>query len=174
MKRPVILVGILAGILAMTLVAPIGAEAQQKPTTCEATTDMDLSPGFWREGNSGTFTTNGETARVTCNGPVNGKQPTGPGKFAAWGMYGTKDPDTCNNAEGVFQNSMTIPTAGGNEKWTNKGDWLAGAFKGGGAFGGDFTGNNGDGTFEVTPRQGDCVSGPMTKVSTVIRWTMKR
>jgi hypothetical protein len=165
---------ILVAVLAMTVLAPVGADAQQKPTSCESAVDMDLSPGFWREGNSGTFTTNGETGTVKCNGPVNGKQTTGPGSFGVSGRYGTKDPDTCNNAEGIYRASITVPTADGKEKWTNRGDWAAGAFKGGGAFGGDFTGENGDGTFEVTPKQGDCVSSPMTKIHVTVRWTMKR
>jgi hypothetical protein len=167
---------ILVGILAFALTAPGGmekVEAQQK-TTCEATFDnMDIAPGFWREGNSGTFTTNGETGKVTCNGPVNGKQPTGPGTWSASGRYGTKNPDTCDNAEGTFENSMTLPTADGKLTAKNKGDWAAGAFKGGGAFGGEFTGDTGDGTFEVTPKKGDCVASPMTQIKGVVRWTQK-
>jgi hypothetical protein len=167
---------ILVGSLALALTALSGVEkleAQQK-TTCEAKFDsMDISPGFWREGNSGTFTTNGETGTVTCNGPVNGKQPTGSGTWGASGRYGTKNPDTCDNAEGIFENSMTIPTADGPQKVKNKGDWAAGAFKGGGAFGGEFTGETGDGTFEVTPKKGDCVTSPMTQISGVVRWALK-
>src|SRR5579884_3601645 len=121
--------GILVGSLALMLMAPVGpeqAKAQQK-TTCEARFDsMDISPGFWRDGNSGTFTTNGETGTVTCNGPVNGKQATGAGTWGASGHYGTKGPDTCTKAEGDFENAMTIPTAGGPQKVANKGEWAAG------------------------------------------------
>ena len=161
------------GILALGLMAPDGVQAQQKPTKCEARFDLDLSPGFWRDGNSGTLTTNGKTGKVVCDGPVNGKNPTGPGTFEGSGRYGTKDPDTCTNAEGVYQNSMTIPTADGEETVANKGDWVAGTFKGGGAFGGEFTGETGDGTFEAVPKQGDCVNSPMTKISVVLRWALK-
>lgn len=167
---------IFVGILALAFIAPAGleqVEAQQK-TTCEAKFDrMDVAPGFWRDGNSGTFTTNGETGTVTCNGPVNGKAPTGAGTWGAAGRYGVKDPDTCSNAEGTYENSMTIPTADGPQKVANKGNWVAGAFKGGGAFGGEFTGETGDGTFEVVPKSGDCVTSPMTQISGVVRWTMK-
>lgn len=161
------------GILAMALMAPAGVEAQQKPTNCEATVDMDFTPGFWREGNSGTLTTNGETGIVKCDGPVNGKMPTGPGTFGASGRYGTKDPDTCSDVEGVFENSSTLPTANGKENVKNKGTWAAGAFKGGGAFGGEFQGETADGTFEATPKEGDCVSKPMSKMHVIIRWTLK-
>lgn len=167
---------ILIGILALAFMAPAGlksVEAQQK-TTCEAKFDnMDIAPGFWREGNSGTFTTNGETGTVICTGPVNGKQPTGSGTWGASGRYGTKDPDTCDNAEGIFENSMTIPTADGPQTMKNKGNWVAGTFKGGGAFGGEFTGETGDGTYETTPKTGDCVTSPMTQIRGVVRWTMK-
>jgi hypothetical protein len=169
MRRRVLFIG----LSVMALMAPVGVKAQQKPTTCESRGDMDISPGFWREGNSGTFTTNGETGTVTCDGPVNGKTPTGPGTFGAAGRYGTNGPDKCDKAEGIFENSMTVPTAGGKENSKNKGTWSAGAFKGGGAFGGEFHGDTGDGTYEVTPKQGDCVSQPMTKIGYVIRWTQK-
>jgi hypothetical protein len=166
---------IVVGIFALALTALSGVEkleAQQK-TTCEASADFDFSPGFWREGNSGTFTTNGETWPVICNGPVNGKNPTGQGTYGASGRYGTKDPDNCSNAEGVYDAAITIPTADGPQKVKNKGDWVAGAFKGGGAFGGEFTGEAGDGTFETTPKKGDCVSSPMTQIHGVIRWMLK-
>ena len=167
---------IIVGILALTLTAPVGLEQAdaQKATKCEAKFErLDLTPGFWREGNSGTWTTNGETGTLTCDGPVNGKTPTGAGTWGASGKYGTKDPDTCSNAEGTYENSMTIPTADGPYQWTNKGDWVAGVFMGGGAFGGEFTGETGDGTFEVYPKKGDCVSTPLTQLSGIVRWTAK-
>ena len=159
--------------LTLGLLAPVGrVEAQQK-TTCEARADFDFTPGFWREGNSGTFTTNGEAGTVTCNGPVNGKMPTGPGTYGVQGNYGTKDPDNCSNAEGDYRNSITVPTADGPQKVTNQGRWVVGAFRGGGAFGGEFTGETADGTFEGTPKDGDCVTSPMTKMGVVLRWTLK-
>jgi hypothetical protein len=104
---------------------------------------------------------------------VNGEQPTGPGTYSGSGRYGTRDPDTCDDAEGTYEAFITVPTADGSQKVTNKGNWVAGAFKGGGAFGGEFTGENGDGTFEATPKKGDCVSSPMTQIRGVIRWTLR-
>jgi len=171
MKRQLLLVGILASALS----APVGIQTVQagQPTKCETKVDMDIAPGFYREGNSGTFTTNGETGALTCSGPVNGKEPTGPGTFGASGKYGTNGPDTCNKASGIYENHVTFPTANGQEKWADNGTWAAGAFKGGGAFGGEFSSDRVDGTFEVTPKEGDCVSKPLTKISVVIRWTMK-
>jgi hypothetical protein len=161
-------------ILALALMCiGIGRVEAQQATNCEATFDMFMAPGIWREGNSGTFTTNGEAGVVTCDGPVNGKAPTGPGTFGAHGRYGTHDPDTCGNVEGIYENFMTVPTADGHVKVGNKGDWVAGAFKGAGAFGGRFTGETGDGTFEASPKEGDCLTTPQTAITVVARWTMK-
>jgi hypothetical protein len=165
---------LLFATLTLALLAPVGPVEAQQRTTCEARSDFDFKPGFWREGNSGTFTTNGETGTVTCNGPVNGKMPTGPGSYGAYGDYGTKDPDNCSNAEGIYHNSITIPTADGPQRVTNKGEWVVGVFRGGGAFGGEFTGETADGTFEGTAKEGDCVTRPMTKMDVTLRWTLKR
>jgi hypothetical protein len=166
---------LLVGALVLALTAPAGVDrvAAREKTNCEARADFDFAPGFWREGNSGTFTTNGEKWTVNCDGPVNGKMPTGPGTYGAYGRYGTRDADNCSNAEGDYQNSITIPTADGPQKIRNRGTWAAGAFQGGGAFGGTFTGENADGTFQTTPKEGDCVGSPMTKLSAVVRWTYK-
>ena len=164
---------LLIASLTFTLLAPVGRVEAQRKTNCEAKADFDFRPGFWRDGNSGRFTTNGETGTVTCDGPVTGKMPTGPGTYGVAGNYGTRDPDNCSNAEGDYQNSITIPTADGPQKVRNSGSWVVGAFRGGGAFGGEFTGETADGTFEATPKEGDCVTRPMTKVNAVLHWTMK-
>jgi hypothetical protein len=162
----------MAGLLLSGLVVADGATAQSR-TNCEARATFTFTPGFWREGNSGTWTSDGETGTVTCDGPVNGKRPTGPGTYGASGRYGTEDPDDCSNAEGDYQNSITIPTADGPERVTNRGAWRGGAFQGGGAFGGTFTGQTADGSFEITPTEGDCVTRPVTKVNVVLHWTLK-
>jgi hypothetical protein len=162
-------------MMALLLAPPVGtvmAETQGK-TNCQATGDFEASPGFFRDGNSGTFTTNGETGTVTCDGPVNGKRPTGPGTYGASGRYGTPRPADCGQAAGDYQNSMTIPTADGPQTVKNHGTWSSGAFKSGGAFSGSFTGDTADGTFEVTPEEGDCFSRPMTRFSLALHWTLK-
>jgi hypothetical protein len=166
---------VLVGMMALLLAPSVGAgeATAQAKTNCEARTVFEFSPGFWREGNTGTFTTGGETGTVTCDGPVNGKMPTGPGTYGGSGRYGTENPDDCANAEGDYQNSITIPTADGPQHLSNRGLWKAGAFQGGGVFGGTFTGETADGTFEVTPKEGDCVTKPLTKTDGIVRWTLK-
>jgi len=54
-----------------------------------------------------------ETGTITCNGPVNGKQPTGPGKFGVDGRYGTKGGATCQRGGALGVIAFTIrPRAG--------------------------------------------------------------
>ena len=171
MKLRLATIGIAGLLLAVPLVAD--EATAESGTKCEARADFVFSPGFFREGSTGTWTTNGETGSVTCDGPVNGKMPTGPGTYGASGRYGTDNPDDCSNAEGDYQNSITIPTADGPQRVTNQGPWAAGAFQGGGAFGGTFKGETADGSFESTPKEGDCVTKPLTRMDIRLTWTLK-
>jgi hypothetical protein len=171
MKLRTVSVGI--GLLMVVMPGGVDRAGARTGTNCEARTVFEFSPGFWRDGNSGTWTTNGQTGTVTCDGPVNGKMPTGPGTYGASGRYGTQNPDDCANAEGDYENSITVPTADGPQSVSNRGLWRAGAFQGGGAFGGTFTGETADGTFEVTPKEGDCVTRPLSKTDGILRWTLK-
>ena len=163
----------LLGVLALALLTPAGVSAQQA-TRCMATVDLELSPGLSNEPSSGTFTSNGETGEVECEGPVNGKEPTGKGTWGVDGHYGTEDPDACTTGgEGDAMQSSTVPTKDGEEKVTNNATFTFGALQGGGTFGGEFTGDNAEGTFEVTPKEGDCVSAPITKITVTLDYTLK-
>jgi len=67
----------MAFLLASALpVTPVGA-ADGTPCTMEL--DLTTSPGLSASPSSGTFTSNGETGTISCNGPVNGRQPDRPG-----------------------------------------------------------------------------------------------
>ncbi len=134
------------------------------PTQCTFEHDVVASPGLSTSPSSGTVTTNGETGTFVCDGPVNGKQPTGPGTSGTEGRYGTKGADTCQSGgEGDAVMSMTIPTASGAEHITNTGSFDYGAFKAGAPFSATFTGDRMSGTMEVTPIDGDCASKPVTR-----------
>src|SRR5581483_3829717 len=96
---------------ALTLaVVPVGParsarpEAQAPPgptqTHCTFTSTIALAPGLSVVPSSGTFTSGGETGTVSCDGPVRGIVPTGPGTLGVEGRYGTRDPDTCFGGEG--------------------------------------------------------------------------
>lgn len=164
---------VLLAVLALALLVPAGVSAQQA-TNCKATVDLVLEPGLSNEPSSGTFTSDGETGEVECDGPVNGQEPTGPGTWGVEGHYGTDDPDACTSGgEGDAIQSSTVPTKDGEEKVTNNATFTYGALQGGGTFGGEFTGDKADGTFEVTPTEGDCVSAPITKIRLTLDYTLK-
>ena len=162
-----------SAVLALALLAPAAVSAQQ-PTNCVAEVVLELNPGLSNEPNSGTFTSNGETGQVECDGPVNGKETTGKGTWGVAGDLGTKDPDSCTSGgEGDADQSATHPTADGSEKFANQATFTYGALQGGGTFGGEFTGDRADGTFEVVPEEGDCVSKPITKVRVTLKYALK-
>ena len=161
-------------VLAVTLAAtflPTGASAQ-KTTNCEATVDIVVSPGLTAEGSSGTFTSNGETGTITCDGPVDGAEPTGAGTWGIAGNYGTEDPDSCTGGgEGDVVHSFTFPTADGSHHGENHATFTFGALSGGSTFGGEVQGDKLSGTFSVTPREGDCFSKPMTGMTVDFKLT---
>jgi hypothetical protein len=122
------------------------------------------SPGLTTAPSSGTVKGAEKDSTITCNGPVNGKQPTGPGTIGVDARYGTKDPATCQSGgEGDGVHSITIPTSGGAEHIKNTFTYTFGAFKAGAPFSGTFQGDQMPGTIEVTPVDGDCASKPVTK-----------
>ena len=134
------------------------------PTQCTFEHDVVASPGLSTSPSSGTVTTNGETGTFACDGPVNGKQPTGSGTSGTEGRYGTNGADTCQSGgEGDAVMSMTIPTASGPEHITNTNTFAYGAFQAGAPFAATFTGDRMSGTMEVTPIDGDCASKPVTR-----------
>jgi len=159
-KRSFLLIG--AAVLALG-VTPAGPARGASGTPCTFEYDAVISPGISSSPSSGTLTSNGETGTITCSGPVNGKQPTGPGSFGVDGRYGTKGGVTCQSGgdvEGVL--AFTIPTSGGAEHVTNH---FTATFTGlqDGLFPAQYTGDRMSGTAEATPRDGDCASKPITK-----------
>jgi hypothetical protein len=108
------------------------------------------------------LTSNGETGTITCNGAVNGKQPTGPGTFGVDGRYGTKRGFTCQSGgdvEGVL--AFTIPTSSGPEHVTSHFTGTSGGLNN--VFSAQYEGDRMSGTSEATPQDGDCASRPVTK-----------
>jgi hypothetical protein len=160
--------------LAITLALPalIWASVGHAPkaaataaTPCTFAFDVVISPGLSPQPSSGTFTSNGQTGTITCNGPVNGSQPTGPGKFGITGRYGIKGGgDTCQSGgTGDGVDTITMPTAGEDQTVPNHFTMTYGALKGGGLVSGTFTGDRFSGTFNVQLTPGDCVTQPFTK-----------
>lgn len=99
---------------------------------------------------------------MSCDGPVRGIVPTGPGTLGVEGRYGTKRPDTCFGGEGEGRFSFTFPTATGVGKRSNVFTFsfsLVGLSRSG--FSGDGFGGGFD---DVEPQEGDCVVHPITKL----------
>jgi len=139
-----------------------GAGAAGPQTHCTFTTTIRLSPGLSVVPSSGTFTSGGETGTVSCDGPVRGIVPTGPGTLGVDGRYGTKHPDTCFAGEGDGRFSFTFPTATGTGRRSNVFTFsysLVGLSDSG--FSGDGFGGGFD---DVEPQEGNCVLQPVTRI----------
>lgn len=138
--------------------SPVGAANQ---TRCEFSFDVTMSPGR----GSGSFSTGGETGKASCDGPVNGRQPTGSGTTGVEGRYRLKDPNNCaSGGGGSGVSTFTFPTDGGKTTFTNHFTFTFGELSpdrspGGGRFEGDRM----SGSFEFRPTEGDCFTRPVTK-----------
>jgi hypothetical protein len=161
-------------VLAWTLPlgSPVGAgampgdvEGRPGDTHCLAEFDVVISPGLTNSPSSGTLTTNGETGTITCDGPINGYQPTGVGTRGEVGHYGVNGPDTCGSGgEAEVSFSFTIPTTGGDQHVVGTFTVDYGPLEGGSLYGGTLTGPQMYGKFDATPVEGDCVTTPLTRV----------
>jgi hypothetical protein len=132
-------------------------------TRCTFDFEISFSPGLSMNPTTGTH---GGTGPLTCDGVVNGAQPTGSGTLTDDGRCGTKDPDTCSGSEGDGTDTIKIPTANGLQTVVSHYTYTAGdrVPTKGGMGAGSFTGSHFTGTFEFTVLEGDCVTKPVTKV----------
>ena len=171
MKHRNILVAIGAAILVASALS-MGPAQGAAGTSCTFEYDAVISPGLSSSPSSGTITSDGETGTITCNGPVNGKQPTGPGTFGVEARYGTKGGDTCQSGgEGDGVLAFTIPTSSGAEHVTSNFTYTFGGLQNGVLFA-QYDGDRMSGTTEVTPQEGDCASRPVTKAHTKGKGTL--
>jgi hypothetical protein len=167
MRSRVLLVMTVAAATLTFLASTVGGAAAGASggTHCNIVKDDTLAPGLSIRGSSGTFATSA-LGTLECHGPINGKEPTGPGTVSEKGRYGTKDPDTCQDGgegDGVF--SMAIPTSAGDQKFSAAFTFTYGDLSTkGGIVSGKFQGDGISGTFEITPTEGDCVVKPITRI----------
>jgi hypothetical protein len=161
------------GSIAPAGVPSAGATASGDPenpdpshTHCLASFVVNLDPGFSMTPAAGTFTTDGETGTITCEGPINGFDVTGAGTRGETGRYALDGPATCTDPAGTgdLAFSFTIPTAGGPQHVTGTAVMEYAPGREGGLIGGTFTGSRMYGKFKVTPIEGDCINSPVTKV----------
>lgn len=148
--------------LSLMFVPGVPVEAQPG-TRCTFDFELTLSPGLSMSPTTGSHS---GTGPITCDGLVNGQQPTGNGTLTDDGRYGTKDPDTCSGSEGDGTDTIEVPTAAGIETVISRYTYTAGdrVPTQGGLAAGSFKGTRFTGTFEFTPLEGDCVTAPVTKV----------
>jgi hypothetical protein len=169
--RTLIVVAATAGMLGAPLV-PDGRAAG--PTRCRSSIeDTTLDPGVGREPSSGTFQ-NETIGTVECDGPVHGRQPTGPGQWVAnIGHYGTERASTCAGGGGDYIYDFTLPTRDGVVRFGLSGEFVYGPAKGG-VYGGELMGRDGHGTFTFTPTKGDCASTPVTAGNVTANFELTR
>ena len=84
-------------VVGAVLIPPAGSAGAARPaaspgsadtrTHCTFTSAITLTPGLSIVPSSGTFTSGGETGTVSCDGPVRGIVPTGPGTLGVEGRY---------------------------------------------------------------------------------------
>jgi hypothetical protein len=146
---------------------PLGDE-NEKGAHCFIDKDDTLSPGLSLQGSSGSVATPGPGI-IECHGKINGADPTGDGQVTEEARYGTKDPDTCQGGgEGDGKLNISIPTSAGLQTFVATFTFTFGEpSTHGGVVAGRFQGDGIHGTFDATPKQGDCVSKPVTLVHTV-------
>jgi len=154
-------------VLLFSLVPLAPTRAAGSETKCVWAHDVFASPGLSTTPSSGSWTSKGpqgETGTITCDGPINGKRPTGPGVLEARGRYGTKGGVTCQSGgegDGVW--SLTFPTADGTVHFVDPFTMRFGAFETGAPFAVEFGGDRIKGTGEVQSFEGDCAANPITK-----------
>jgi hypothetical protein len=163
--------------LALSFVPVASSEAATTETQCVWAHDVFVSPGLSASPTSGSWTSkgpNGETGTLTCDGPVNGRRPTGPGVLEARGRYGTQDGDTCQSGgEGDGLWSVTFPTAEGPMHFVDPFTFEYGAFSTGAPFAVKFRGDRVDGSGEVQSFEGDCAANSVTKYHAKGQVTLK-
>jgi hypothetical protein len=172
-RRPAILtiaVALLAVLPAVRAVAlPFDDDdSNRKNAECFIDKDNVLSPGVSLNGSSGTAVTP-EPGVIECHGKVNGAAPTGDGQVTEDAHYGTKDPDTCTSGgEGVGRMDISVPTTAGVQSFSISFTFTYGEpSTRGGVVAGKFTGKGFHGTFDITPKKGDCLTAPITRIHTV-------
>ena len=166
MKR-ISALGIAAIILSSISVVRSTPVQAQRETLCSFTFDATVSPGLTASASKGTWTTNGETGTIDCDGPVKGEQPTGPGKLGIEATYGEGSPegDTCAGGAGTGRYSATIPTANGPVSMADDFTYRFGRVPSGGQVGvAEFRSKNWSGTVEFVPTEGNCFERPMTAI----------
>jgi hypothetical protein len=172
-RRPAILAIAVAFLAVMPTVRALAGpldddDSNRKDAECFIDKDDVLSPGLSLSPSSGTAVTP-EPGIIECHGKVNGAAPSGDGTVTEVARYGTKDPDTCTSGgEGDGKFDISIPTSAGVQTFSAVFTFTYGEpSTRGGVVAGKLSGKGFHGTFDATPKKGDCVTAPVTRIHTV-------
>ena len=172
-RRPAILTVAVAFLAVLPAVRAIALpldddDANRKNVECFIDKENVLSPGVSLNPSSGTAVTPGPGV-LECHGKLDGAAPTGDGQVTEEARYGTKDPDTCTSGgEGVGKFTASVPTTAGLKTFSVTFDFTYGEpSTRGGVVAGKLSGKGFHGTFDITPKKGDCISAPITRIHTV-------
>ena len=138
--------------------------APRAATVCEWKDSGVLSPPMTMDLASHTYSTKGETGTITCDGPIMGHTPTGPGKIGFEARMGPATPINCTSGGiGDYVGFFTFPIGKGKKiHGIEYGNFAFGLKDG--KFGGTYKGSTFSGTFDAAILKGDCEKG-VTKVS---------
>jgi hypothetical protein len=150
--------------LAVALPTAQGANgAAEAATVCEWYDKGLIEPPLSMTPGTHTYSTRGETGKITCNGKIMGHKPTGPGTVGFEARMGPTTKITCvSGGVGDYVAFFTFPIAGGKKMHGVEYGNFAFGLKDG-KFGGSYKGTLFTGTFESGIVKGDCEKG-VTKV----------
>ena len=153
------LLAVLTIALAFGGMGPVDAK---KGTRCSGEFLVTITPGLSMEETSGTHDTGDKPGTAECDGPVNGKKPTGTGTLKESGSY---EASTCRSGKGDGTDILEIPTTGGVQKVVSDFTFTYGGPPRSprGLAAGEFKGSRFTGRIEFTPTKGDCFSSPVTE-----------
>ena len=125
---------------------------------CTITVTTDVHPGVTTQLRHVAVTSHGLTGTADCTGTVDGSTVTGPGMFAV----NIQETANCTQLAGHGEFVLRIPTTSGTAT-------LAGTFHVSGSSAGAVLTGDLTGTAHVTAvLEGDCVTTPLTRVTTQI------
>ena len=132
--------------------SPRGASAA---AVCSFEEPNSFSPGVSMTAREYTFTTGGQTGKITCNGDIAGQQITGPGTLSDDGR--ADGGSSCLSGTGTGEYRLQIPTTGGRVELQYP--YFFSYTLGLGFFGG----RGFQGSFNIVPTKGNCLTSPVTE-----------
>lgn len=125
---------------------------------CTITVTTDVHPGVTPELRHVAVNSHGLTGTANCTGTVDGDMVTGPGRFAVT----IQEVANCTQLAGQGEFVLRVPTTGGTKT-------VAGTFEVSGSGAGAVLTGDLTGTAQVTAiLEGDCVTTPLTRVTTQV------